>query len=57
VGTIGKVNIIDMLGRQIYSEQINGISGIIDLSSKPAGVYVVQYTESDSLKAKKVIIQ
>ena len=52
----GTLQVIDMLGRQIFSRDIHS-SFIIQHSSFPAGVYVLRLINGDNVKVQKVVVR
>jgi hypothetical protein len=54
-GTIEKIDILDINGSQIYTEQPNAQSVSISASQLPAGIYLLRIKLKDKLIFKKVI--
>jgi hypothetical protein len=56
-----EVKIIDMMGQEVYRENINDFGGSynkqIDLSEKDAGVYILQVVQNDKSWSKKVVVE
>lgn len=56
-----EVKIIDMMGQEVYRENISDFGGSydkkIDLSEKDAGVYILQVIQNDKSWSKKVIVE
>ena len=56
-----EVKIIDMMGQEVYKENISDFSGYydkqIDLSGKDAGIYILQVIQNDKSWSKKVVVE
>ena len=56
-----QIRIIDMMGKEVYNENINDFGGIYDkkinLSGNDAGVYVLQVIQSDKSWSKKLVVE
>lgn len=58
ISNISKVNVVNLLGQQMISSEVNANQGQIDMSALAAGTYLVKITTQDSLeKTIKVIKQ
>jgi hypothetical protein len=54
---ISSVKIINMLGQEVISKNINATSSQIDMSQLSAGTYIVNVTAGDTIKTLKVVKQ
>jgi hypothetical protein len=54
---ISSVKIINMLGQEVISKNINATSSQIDMSQLSAGTYIVNVTVGDTIKTLKVVKQ
>ena len=54
---ISSVKIINMLGQEVISKNINATSSQIDMSQLSAGTYIVNVTVGDTMKTLKVVKQ
>jgi hypothetical protein len=56
-----EIKIIDMMGQEVYKENISDFSGYydkqIDLSGKDAGIYILQVIQNDKSWSKKVVVE
>ena len=53
--TIAKVEIYDLMGRCLLSENINATSGRVKISSLPVGIYTLKACSENSITVKKLI--
>lgn len=55
------VSVLNMEGKQIYSEKLDNFSGTydreIDISKNPKGVYFVRVSQGNTLQLKKIIVE
>lgn len=54
---ISSVRVINMLGQEVISRNINATSTQVDMSELSAGTYIVNVTVGDSIKTLKVVKQ
>ena len=54
---ISSVRVINMIGQEVISKNINATSTQVDMSELSAGTYIVNVTVGDSVKTLKVIKQ
>lgn len=52
-----QIEIINLLGEKIYSEQINSNKREVDLTKQPKGIYFIKINSEKGTVTKKVIIQ
>ncbi|HKR06598.1 MAG TPA: T9SS type A sorting domain-containing protein [Bacteroidia bacterium] len=52
-----KIGIYNLQGRLIYQTAISCSKSVIDLSSKPTGIYLAEFYIGESILTKKIIIQ
>ena len=55
--TIKKVNIVDLNGRLVYSENTNNLNTVVQLGSLSKGIYVVHVQTSTETFRKKIVKQ
>jgi len=56
-GTIFKIDILNLLGEEIYSSQVNSNKIEIDLSNNPKGIYFAKLYSSNGSETRKIIIE
>jgi hypothetical protein len=54
---ISSVRVINMIGQEVISKNINETSSQIDMSQLSAGTYIVNVTVGDTIKTLKVVKQ
>jgi hypothetical protein len=54
---ISSVRVINMIGQEVISKNINETSSQIDMSQISAGTYIVNVTVGDTIKTLKVVKQ
>ena len=52
----GTIQVIDMLGRQLYSQEVNSASRISNSEFTP-GVYVLRLINGDDVKTQKIVVK
>ncbi|MBQ8759948.1 MAG: S8 family serine peptidase [Bacteroidales bacterium] len=56
LGIEGKVQIIDMMGRTVYSEDVTGTNNRINVSNFNDAAYVVRVITDEGVKTQKIVI-
>ncbi len=51
------LEVVDFLGKSVMNEQLNASSTEIDLTTMPAGMYIVRLIRENSIHTQKVIIE
>ena len=54
---ISSVTVINMIGQEVLSKNINATSSQVDMSHLSAGTYIVNVTVGDAIKTLKVVKQ
>ena len=54
---ISSIRVINMIGQEVISKNINATSTQVDMSQLSAGTYIVNVTVGDSVKTLKVVKQ
>jgi hypothetical protein len=54
---ISSVRVINMIGQEVLSKNINATSSQVDMSQLSAGTYIVNVTVGDAIKTLKVVKQ
>uniref|UniRef100_UPI004048D69F T9SS type A sorting domain-containing protein n=1 Tax=Flavobacterium sp. TaxID=239 RepID=UPI004048D69F len=54
---ISSVRVINMIGQEVLSRNINATSSQVDMSHLSAGTYIVNVTVGDAIKTLKVVKQ
>ncbi|UGS24590.1 T9SS type A sorting domain-containing protein [Flavobacterium channae] len=54
---ISSVRVINMIGQEVISKNLNATSGQVDMSQLSAGTYIVNVTVGDAVKTLKVVKQ
>jgi hypothetical protein len=54
---ISSIRVINMIGQEVISKNINATSTQVDMSELSAGTYIVNVTVGDSVKTLKVVKQ
>jgi hypothetical protein len=54
---ISSVRVINMIGQEVLSKNINATSSQVDMSQLSAGTYIINVTVGDAIKTLKVVKQ
>ncbi len=50
-----KANVLDVTGKVIYSQEVNGLQANLDLNSLQSGIYFLEISSGDNKSVKKII--
>ena len=53
----GRLDVVDVMGRVLFSNQLNGIQNRVNLNSLAPGVYVFRLADGNYVKTQKIIIK
>lgn len=56
-GKTAEIKIYNMLGKEMFSKQINANDELIDISNLPNGVYLIKSQAEDKISTQKFIVQ
>ena len=53
----GQLEVVDMLGRVLYSQHVNGEQVRLQLDGYAAGVYMLRMSGNKNVKAQKIVVK